>query len=182
MFDRVLSALSIFCGDFLTDCALGIPDLFMPFWLPITLVFLMFFSGTIAQVAQSGFNNPTGFYVFMGIIVGYVYVITAILFAISYCLDMPISFSVCVQISAYSLIILLPTCALIPLIAWMPTFVLPIIFSLSAGWSTLFVVRNVWKYSMQYATTGARRVGFAISFIAIHCCVMVALGCALFVV
>ena len=132
----------------MTDCALGIPDLFMPFWLPITLVFLMFFSGAIAQVGKTGFSNTTGFYVFMGIILGYVYVITAILFGVAYCLDMPVGFSVCVQISAYSLIVLLPTCALIPLMSWLPSFVMPIIFSISAGWSTLFVVRNVWKYAM----------------------------------
>ncbi|KAH0576243.1 Yip1 domain-containing protein [Spironucleus salmonicida] len=182
IFQRVLSALVIFKGDFLTTAALAEPDLFMPFWIPVTLVFIAFFAQVVLMVIKSGTSISNSIGIFSGIVAGYVYVITLILWGIVWCMDMKIDYTVCMQLAAYSLIVLIPTCALIPLVGFLPIYILPIIFTLGAIWSTIFISRNVIKYGQQQSSDKGKKIGFIVGFIGVHCCIMVALGCVLFVV
>jgi len=152
-FDVDTSSVLARCGAALypranfLDVLEGNPDLYGPFWIATTVVFILFLGGTISQYLDS-IGKEAFAYDFTllsgaaGLIYGYTLVIPIALFlALKYFGSESANLLECWALYGYSNIIWIP----VALIAWSPITILNWVFvGLGFGLSVAFLLRNLY--------------------------------------
>ena len=128
----------------------GNPDLYGPFWIATTVVFILFLAGTIQQYATSGAEGTDAFHGYnirllsgaCGLIYGYTFVIPAVLWAVMRWFGSEAaSVLECWALYGYANLIWIP----VALISWSPIGILNWVFvAVGFAASALFLVRNLW--------------------------------------
>ncbi|KAH8681024.1 YIPF1 protein [Xylariales sp. PMI_506] len=129
------------------DVLEGNPDLYGPFWIATTVVFILFLGGTISQYLAMSGDGPF-LYDFKllsgaaGLIYGYTLVIPILLFgALRYFGSESANLLECWALYGYSNLIWIP----VALISWSPIQILNYVFvGIGFGLSVAFLLRNLW--------------------------------------
>ncbi|KAH6658953.1 hypothetical protein BKA67DRAFT_2337 [Truncatella angustata] len=129
------------------DVLEGNPDLYGPFWIATTVVFILFLGGTISQYLTKIGDAPF-LYDFKllsgaaGLIYGYTLVIPILLFgALRYFGSESANLLECWALYGYANLIWIP----VALISWSPIQILNYVFvGLGLGLSVAFLLRNLW--------------------------------------
>lgn len=125
----------------------GNPDLYGPFWIATTVVFILFLAGYISQYLgkNGGADSPYDFRLLSGaagLIYGYTFVIPVALFGVlKWFGSEGANVMECWALYGYANLIWVP----VALISWSTLDLLNWIFVAAGyGWSGLFLVRNLW--------------------------------------
>jgi hypothetical protein len=125
----------------------GNPDLYGPFWIATTVVFILFMTGTISQyLAKSGEGHFQYDFTLLsgasGLIYGYTFVIPVVLWGVlKWFGSEGANVLECWALYGYANLIWIP----VALISWSPITILNYVFvAIGFGVSALFLVRNLW--------------------------------------
>lgn len=129
------------------DVLEGNPDLYGPFWIATTVVFILFLSGTISQYLASTANEPFAYDFTLlsgaaGLVYGYTLVIPVLLFAaLRYFGSESANLLECWALYGYGNLIWIP----VALIAWSHVDILNWVFvAVGFGLSVAFLLRNLY--------------------------------------
>ncbi|KAI1849358.1 hypothetical protein JX265_012081 [Neoarthrinium moseri] len=129
------------------DVLEGNPDLYGPFWIATTVVFILFMGGTISQYLASTGNGPFVYDFTLlsgaaGLIYGYTLVIPILLFgALRYFGSESANLLECWALYGYANLIWIP----VALISWSTIQLLNYLFvGIGFGLSVAFLLRNFW--------------------------------------
>jgi len=151
------------------DVLEGNPDLYGPFWIATTVVFILFLGGTISEyLARTGAGHYAYNFKLLsgaaGLIYGYTLVIPVVLFlALKYFGSESANLLECWALYGYSNLIWIP----VALISWSPITILNWVFvGVGFGLSVTFLLRNL--YPVLSATDKQTSKALLILVVALH--------------
>ncbi|KAK8128576.1 yip1 domain family [Apiospora sp. TS-2023a] len=158
------------------DVLEGNPDLYGPFWIATTVVFILFIAGTISQWNAMAGNGPF-LYDFRllsgaaGLIYGYTLVIPVLLFgALKYFGSESANLLECWALYGYANLIWIP----VALVSWSQIQILNYVFvGVGLGMSVAFLLRNM--YPVLSATDRQTSKILLILVVALHCGLAIAI-------
>ncbi|KAK8106413.1 hypothetical protein PG999_009772 [Apiospora kogelbergensis] len=158
------------------DVLEGNPDLYGPFWIATTVVFILFIAGTISQWNAMAGNGPF-LYDFRllsgaaGLIYGYTLVIPVLLFgALKYFGSESANLLECWALYGYANLIWIP----VALVSWSQIQILNYVFvGVGLGMSVAFLLRNM--YPVLSATDRQTSKVLLILVVALHCGLAIAI-------
>ncbi|KAK7928219.1 Protein YIP5 [Apiospora marii] len=158
------------------DVLEGNPDLYGPFWIATTVVFILFIAGTISQWNAMSGNGPF-LYDFRllsgaaGLIYGYTLVIPVLLFgALKYFGSESANLLECWALYGYANLIWIP----VALVSWSQIQILNYVFvGVGLGMSVAFLLRNM--YPVLSATDRQTSKILLILVVALHCGLAIAI-------
>eukprot|EP00768_Dysnectes_brevis_P001148 gnl/Dysnectes_brevis/1275_a1429_4363.p1 GENE.gnl/Dysnectes_brevis/1275_a1429_4363~~gnl/Dysnectes_brevis/1275_a1429_4363.p1 ORF type:complete len:299 (+),score=79.66 gnl/Dysnectes_brevis/1275_a1429_4363:43-897(+) len=146
--DRALQVMLFWKSDFLTQVAAAKPDLWGPFWISTTLIFLLFFCSQLYIIFSSGVMSWALLSFATTALYGYTIIAPLVVSILGWFFEADLTFIVLLCIYGYSLLPLLPATILLPFGALIPKGFITGLFIVMVGWSAAFLFMNLRKYFM----------------------------------